>query len=98
MGRIEMQEDRVLLDDWHPVAAVGDVPAGELVAARLLGGEIVLWRAGDGRVRAWEGRCPHRGTRLSIGRIYGGGEVWAISGWPFAGTARPPPGPAFAGV
>ena len=56
MGMIEPQEDRVLGDDWHPVAAVADVPAGKLMAVRLLGREVVLWRAADGSVRAWEDR------------------------------------------
>lgn len=88
MGMIELQEDRVLLDDWHPVASSADVPNGKLVPARLLGREVVLWRAADGRVRAWEDRCPHRGTRLSIGRIYGDEVVCAYHGWHFDGGAR----------
>ena len=88
MGMIEPQEDRVLGDDWHPVAAVADVPPGKLVAARLLGREVVLWRAADGNVRAWEDRCPHRGTRLSIGRIEGDEVVCAYHGWHFDGSAR----------
>lgn len=41
-------EDRVLIDDWHPVAASADVAPDRLVAVRLLGHEIVLWRAADG--------------------------------------------------
>jgi phenylpropionate dioxygenase-like ring-hydroxylating dioxygenase large terminal subunit len=88
MDMIELQEDRVLVDDWHPVAAVADVPAGKLVPARLLGREVVLWRAADGDVRAWEDRCPHRGTRLSIGRIDGEEVVCAYHGWHFDGSAR----------
>ncbi len=88
MGMIEPQEDRVLVDDWHAVAAAADVPPGRLVAARLLGREVVLWRAADGNVRAWENRCPHRGTRLSIGRIEGDEVVCAYHGWHFDGGAR----------
>lgn len=98
MGMIEMQEDRVLLDDWHPVAAAGAVPAGELVPVRLLDRELVLWRAADGNVRAWEDRCPHRGTRLSIGRIYGDEVVCAYHGWHFDGGARCTLVPALPGV
>jgi phenylpropionate dioxygenase-like ring-hydroxylating dioxygenase large terminal subunit len=88
MGMIELQEDRVLLDDWHPVASSADVPTGKLVPVRLLGREVVLWRAAEGRVRAWEDRCPHRGTRLSIGRIYGNEVVCAYHGWHFDGAAH----------
>ena len=64
-------QDGVLLDDWHPVAAAVDLCAGKLVPVRLLDREMVLWRSGDGALRAWEDRCPHPGTRLSIGRIEG---------------------------
>lgn len=84
----EPHEDPVLLDDWHPVAAGIDVPGGRLVAARLLGRELVLWRAADGRVRAWADRCPHRGTRLSIGRIHGDQLVCAYHGWHFDAAAH----------
>lgn len=88
MGVNEQPEDRVLLDDWHPVAACADLPAGKLVPVRLLGCEVVLWRGADGGVRAWEDRCPHRGTRLSIGRIFGDEVVCAYHGWHFDGSAR----------
>ena len=98
MGMIEQPDDRTLLDDWHPVAAAGAVPAGELVPVRLLDRELVLWRAADGNVRAWEDRCPHRGTRLSIGRIYGDEVVCAYHGWHFDAGARCTLVPALPGV
>jgi phenylpropionate dioxygenase-like ring-hydroxylating dioxygenase large terminal subunit len=75
-------EDRVLVDDWHPVAAALDLAPGKLIPVRLLDREIVLWRA-DGTVRAWEDRCPHRGTRLSIGSIQGQEVVCGYHGWHF---------------
>lgn len=53
---------------WHPVAlaaGVGDAP----VPARLLGEDLVLWRDAQGRVHAWQDRCPHRGAQLSLGRV-----------------------------
>ena len=88
MGMIEQHEDRVVIDDWHPVAAAADLPSGKLVPVRLLGREIVLWRSAEGTVRAWEDRCPHRGTRLSIGKIFGAEVVCAYHGWHFGMDAR----------
>jgi phenylpropionate dioxygenase-like ring-hydroxylating dioxygenase large terminal subunit len=76
--------DPVLLNDWHPAASMRELTPGKLVATTVLGQELVLWRAADGRVRAWENRCPHRGTRLSIGRIDGDRVVCAYHGWQFA--------------
>ena len=72
--------DAVLLRDWHPVAAAAELLPGKLLAARLLEQDLVLWRA-PGGVRAWEDRCPHRGTRLSIGRVDGVEVVCAYHGW-----------------
>jgi phenylpropionate dioxygenase-like ring-hydroxylating dioxygenase large terminal subunit len=76
--------DSLLVDDWHPVAAAAGLAQGRLESALLLGTELVLWRAADGRPRAWRDRCPHRGTRLSIGRLERGVLVCAYHGWRFA--------------
>ena len=75
--------DPVLRDDWHPVAAANGVPPGSAVPAFLLGEEIVLWRAAGGELHAWKDRCPHRGTRLSIGKVTGEMITCAYHGWRF---------------
>jgi phenylpropionate dioxygenase-like ring-hydroxylating dioxygenase large terminal subunit len=53
---------------WHPVAAATDLRDAPL-AAVLLEREIVLWRDASGGPHAWSDRCPHRGARLSMGRV-----------------------------
>lgn len=85
---IQQPEDRALVDDWHPVAAASALTAGKLLPVRLLGREVVLWRDSLGSVHAWEDRCPHRGTRLSIGRVEGSEVVCAYHGWHFDAEAR----------
>ena len=81
-------DDPVLLDDWHPVAASSRIVAGRLFAVRLLDRELVLWRSSDGCAHAWEDRCPHRGTRLSIGRIEADQVICAYHGWRFSEAGR----------
>jgi len=61
--------DPLVFNDWHPVADAAALASGQVVAGHVLGHELVLWRAADGQVRAWEDRCPHRGVRLSVGRV-----------------------------
>ncbi len=68
---------------WHPVAASAGV-IGAPVAARLLERELVLWRAADGAVHAWADRCPHRGARLSMGRVEADRLECPYHGWQFA--------------
>jgi phenylpropionate dioxygenase-like ring-hydroxylating dioxygenase large terminal subunit len=80
--------DPVLANDWQPVAASQALAPGALHQAKLLETELVLWRAPDGRPRAWLDRCPHRGTRLSIGKIENGVVACAYHGWRFNEEGR----------
>jgi phenylpropionate dioxygenase-like ring-hydroxylating dioxygenase large terminal subunit len=67
---------------WHPVAlsdAVTDAP----VAVELLERYLVLWRDGSGAVQAWADKCPHRGARLSLGKVCNGHLECPYHGWQF---------------
>lgn len=80
-----MFRDPVLMNDWLPVASSWQLSADGPLAARLLGEDLVLWRAQD-RVLAWQDRCPHRGAQLSLGQVQAEGGVLACPyhGWRFA--------------
>ena len=72
---------------WHPVStasAVTDQP----VPVRLLQHDLVLWRNGAGTVQAWSDQCPHRGARLSLGRISDDQLECAYHGWRFDSNAQ----------
>jgi nitrite reductase/ring-hydroxylating ferredoxin subunit len=68
---------------WYPVAASREVGRGRIVQSILNGQELALWRSADGEARAWENRCPHRGTRLSLGYVAGDTLSCAYHGWRF---------------
>jgi phenylpropionate dioxygenase-like ring-hydroxylating dioxygenase large terminal subunit len=53
---------------WYALTASVSV-AAEPVAIERLGERIVLWRDPSGLIHAQEDRCPHRGARLSQGRV-----------------------------
>jgi phenylpropionate dioxygenase-like ring-hydroxylating dioxygenase large terminal subunit len=87
---------------WHPLADLDALGAGPL-AVRLLGEDLVLWRDGAGALHVWPDRCPHRGARLSLGRVCNDRLECAYHGWQFdtAGQCvtvpalpgfKPPPG------
>jgi phenylpropionate dioxygenase-like ring-hydroxylating dioxygenase large terminal subunit len=82
-----MIDDPVLVDDWHPVARLEDVPATRPLAVRLLGEDVVLWRAA-GSVLAWRDLCIHRGTRLSLGRVDGETIECPYHGWTYGTDGR----------
>lgn len=68
---------------WHPVAQAQDVTNTPL-AAQLLEQAIVLWRNENNAVQAFVDRCPHRGARLSMGRVENGHLECPYHGWQFA--------------
>lgn len=67
---------------WYPAIGSRQVRSAP-VAVRLLGDEIVLFRA-EGQVSALTDRCPHRGTKLSRGRVLFPGTLsCGYHGWTF---------------
>ena len=72
---------------WHPVAALADVQAQPL-AVQLLDQPLVLWRDDAGAVHAWADQCPHRGARLSLGRVCAGRLECPYHGWQFAPSGQ----------
>jgi phenylpropionate dioxygenase-like ring-hydroxylating dioxygenase large terminal subunit len=72
---------------WHPVCAGDDLVAAPL-AVRLLERDLVLWRDASGQARAFKDQCPHRGARLSLGRVQGGLLECPYHGWRFEGSGR----------
>ncbi len=92
-GHLRLQWHTMVVDndtmlsrtDWQPVVASHTVHAGaNIVAARVLGQELAVWRGAGGLVQVWLDRCPHRGVRLSLGRITGDRLACAYHGWEFA--------------
>ncbi|MES2839148.1 MAG: aromatic ring-hydroxylating dioxygenase subunit alpha [Pseudomonadota bacterium] len=79
---------------WHPVIASNQVREAP-VACGLLGQPLVLWREhtheGD-RVHAWADQCPHRGARLSMGRVligvHGARLECPYHGWQFGHSGQ----------
>lgn len=72
---------------WWPVAAADEV-GGAPLAVTLLGQALVLWRDDQGQVHALADRCPHRGARLSLGKVVAGQLQCPYHGWRFDGTGR----------
>ncbi len=77
---------------WHPVAAERDVGGAAPVAARVVNRPVAVWRDADGAVHAVDDRCPHRGTRLSLGSVVmrdGQSRLECpYHGWQFAADGR----------
>lgn len=75
-----MVDDPVLINDWHPVATAEEVERDGPLGVRLLGEDLVVWRA-NGQTMAWRDLCIHRGTRLSLGKVEHGELHCPYHGW-----------------
>ncbi len=76
----------LVADRWYVAVTSIEVPTGAPVARRRLGQELVLWRDERGVVHAALDRCPHRGARLSPGRLRGGCLECPFHGFRFDGS------------
>ena len=68
---------------WVAIGLSQDLPLGVVMAGRWQGAELAIWRAGSGRLSAWNDRCPHRGMRLSHGFVRGETLSCIYHGWTY---------------
>lgn len=86
-GAVEKGIDSILLDDWHVVGRSSDLREGQVSKARLLGEDLVLWRAA-GVANVWQDLCVHRGSRLSLGQVKGDLLACAYHGWTYDSSGQ----------
>ncbi|MCK6626747.1 MAG: aromatic ring-hydroxylating dioxygenase subunit alpha [Anaerolineae bacterium] len=82
-----MINDPVLINEWHVVGRAADLAEGQLMPARVLGEDVVVWRL-NGQVLAWQDLCIHRGTRLSLGQVEGETLICPYHGWSYNSEGR----------
>jgi phenylpropionate dioxygenase-like ring-hydroxylating dioxygenase large terminal subunit len=82
-----MINDPVLINEWHVVGRSADLAEGQLVAARVLAEDIVIWRL-NSKIMAWQDLCVHRGTRLSLGKIKENNLVCPYHGWTYNSAGK----------
>ncbi len=66
---------------WFPLVSSKDLPFRHAYRSKLLGRDLVIWRADDGFPNVWVDRCLHRGTRLSLGLVNGSELKCQYHGW-----------------
>src|SRR5579863_2503267 len=63
--------DPLLRREWLAVAWSREIGTRQMLARRVMGKDVVLWRSNEG-LHCWRDLCVHRGARLSLGTIRGG--------------------------
>lgn len=78
----------MILDRWYAVCASEAVRLDRPQRLVRLGQALVLWRDGAGQVVGAPDRCPHKGARLSAGRVANGELSCPYHGFRFAAEGR----------
>ena len=84
---MQADELEMLSHLWFPVARVQDINPGRPLAGELLGTRLVAFRGATGVAVALD-RCPHRGARLSLGRMQGSALECPYHGWRWDDAGR----------
>lgn len=61
----------VSVQSWYSACKSRDVKKGKITAANILNRKIAIYRDIGGRVYAIDGRCPHMGSDLTLGKVVG---------------------------
>src|SRR5436190_10491130 len=73
---------------WYPVLQSEELVAGKPVPFKVLGEALTAWRDKAGRPQVVRDKCPHRGAKLSAGRVLEGTLQCAWNGLRFDGRGR----------
>jgi phenylpropionate dioxygenase-like ring-hydroxylating dioxygenase large terminal subunit len=68
---------------WYPIVRSEDLLPATPLAIEVLDENLVLWRNREGLPGVLHDRCPHRSTRLSVGRVLDGDLQCAFHGLRF---------------
>ncbi|GAB5458341.1 MAG: aromatic ring-hydroxylating dioxygenase subunit alpha [Henriciella sp.] len=68
---------------WHPIAAISELKHSRVKPVRLLGEDLVLYRAKNNEFGLIDRQCPHRRADLSYGIVEECGLRCSYHGWMF---------------
>lgn|GEM_PF-439342 len=86
------------LSGWTAVGLGRAVLEKSARRAVVQSNDLAVWRGTDGKLRAWENRCPHRGMRLSYGIVRENRLTCLYHGWTYDGEGRCAAIPAHPGL
>ena len=73
---------------WMPIAAVAELDELKTKPVRLMGEDLVLYKAGNGAYGLLDRHCPHRRADLSYGIVEDCGLRCNYHGWMFDDSGR----------
>jgi phenylpropionate dioxygenase-like ring-hydroxylating dioxygenase large terminal subunit len=59
----------MILNQWYVILCSKEIRKNQVIGTRRLGENLVVWRDSQGTPGAARDKCPHRGIKLSLGKI-----------------------------
>jgi phenylpropionate dioxygenase-like ring-hydroxylating dioxygenase large terminal subunit len=75
-------------EEWYPLYLTKNVPEDAPLGLTVYDRQIVLYKDGEGTLRCYEDRCPHRLAKLSEGQLIDGRLECLYHGWQFEGEGK----------
>ncbi|XP_047323962.1 protein TIC 55, chloroplastic-like [Impatiens glandulifera] len=72
-------------EEWYPLYLTANIPDDAPLGLTVYDVNLVLFRDGNGQLRCYEDRCPHRLAKLSEGQLVDGRIECLYHGWQFEG-------------
>ena len=80
-NRLADEKTPLIRDAWYVAAISAELSPGRLLARKIAGQGVVLYRKADGTAVALKDRCPHRAYPLSDSRLEGDDIVCGYHGF-----------------
>jgi phenylpropionate dioxygenase-like ring-hydroxylating dioxygenase large terminal subunit len=87
-SKIEEQFASGLRGYWYAITTSAEVPQGGILSIKRMGEDLAVWRDRRGAVHVMVDRCPHRGAKLTRGRVEEDGLRCIYHGWLYNGAGE----------
>jgi phenylpropionate dioxygenase-like ring-hydroxylating dioxygenase large terminal subunit len=78
----------MIYNQWYVILASNEVKKNQILGVKRLGENIVVWRDSEGKPGAARDKCPHRGIKLSLGKIKDNHLQCPFHGFEYDATGR----------
>lgn len=78
----------MILNQWYLVCFEDEIKKGSLLKRKIVGQEIVVFKAESGKIGVLQDKCCHRNVHLSLGYVKGENIKCGYHGWEYSDKGK----------